>query len=199
MPRQVDHDSRRRQIARGVFELIAERGLEAATLRDVAARAGVSMGAAQRCFRTKGEMLLFALEYMNQQVTTRIQAAIADSEDPGSTITMLEQTLLGTIPTDEQGRAEARVWLAFSAQAAIDPKLAAVQREQYDGLAELLTLLIRVAQDAGGLRDDLDAKSEAESLIARTDGLNIQLLLSRTTPAEARSALRHHLGALRTS
>ncbi|MFI0978499.1 TetR/AcrR family transcriptional regulator [Streptomyces sp. NPDC021093] len=198
MPRQVDHDSRRRQIAQGVFELIAERGLEAATLRDVAARAGVSMGAAQRCFRTKEEMLLFALEHMNQQVTARIQAAIADSEDPGSTITMLEQTLLGTIPTDEQGRAEARVWLAFSAQAAIDPKLAAVQREQYDGLAELITLLIRVAQDAGGLRDDLDAKSEAEALITYADGLNIQLLLSRTTPAEARSALRAQLTALRT-
>ncbi|MFI5705430.1 TetR/AcrR family transcriptional regulator [Streptomyces xanthochromogenes] len=198
MPRQVDHEGRRRQIAQGVFELIAERGLEAATLRDVAARAGVSMGAAQRCFRTKQDMLLYALEHMNEQVTARIQAQIADSDEPGATLTILEQTLLGTFPTDEQGRAEARVWLAFSAQAAVDPKLAAVQREQYEGLAELITLLIRVAQDAGQLAHDLDAGSEAEFLITYADGLNMQLLLSRQTPTTARAALHRRLTALRT-
>jgi AcrR family transcriptional regulator len=196
MPRQVDHDSRRRQIARGVFELISERGLEAATLRDVAARAGVSMGAAQRCFRTKEDMLLFALEHMNQQVATRIETAIAAAPEPESALTMLEQTLLGTLPTDEEGRAEARVWLAFSAQAAIDPKLAAVQRTQYEGLAELLGLLLRVARDNGGLRPDVDPAAEAESLIAYADGLNLQLLLGRHTPNSARAALRRVIAGL---
>lgn len=39
MPRQVDHDGRRRRVAQAVWELISRDGLEAATLREVATQA----------------------------------------------------------------------------------------------------------------------------------------------------------------
>ncbi|MGK5632559.1 TetR family transcriptional regulator, partial [Streptomyces sp. URMC 123] len=48
MPRQIDHEERRRLIADAVCALADRRGLEGVTLRDVAAEAGVSMGAVQR-------------------------------------------------------------------------------------------------------------------------------------------------------
>ncbi|MFC7327895.1 TetR/AcrR family transcriptional regulator [Marinactinospora rubrisoli] len=197
MPRQVDHDGRRRQIAQAVFELISERGLEAATLRDVATRAGVSMGAVQRCFSTKEEMLIFVAEHANQQVTERVRRRIAESADPESGLTMLEQTLVGIVPVDEQSRAEARVWLAFVAQAAVNPRLADVQRQQYSGLAELFALLIRMAKDAGHVRPDVDPDREADELLTLADGLNVQILFDRYTPEAARAALDRRIAALR--
>ncbi|MEU6037736.1 TetR family transcriptional regulator C-terminal domain-containing protein [Actinomadura sp. NPDC047616] len=199
MPRQVDHDSRRRQIAQAVFELISEQGMEGATLRDAAARAGVSMGAVQRCFSTKEEMVAFVMDYMNRRITERVQARISGSAEPESAMTMLEETLVGIVPLDEPSLAETKVWLAFTAQAAVNPKLAAVQREHYAGLTELLTLLIRVAQDAGHARPGLDPAQEADSLITFTDGLNVQILVGRHTPESALTALNRRITALRTN
>lgn len=45
MPKQVDHDERRREIATAVLRLVTTGGVEAASLRTVAGEAGVSMGA----------------------------------------------------------------------------------------------------------------------------------------------------------
>ncbi len=193
----MDHDSRRRQIARAVFDLISERGMEGATLRDTAARAGVSMGAVQRCFSTKEQMVAFVMEYMNQRITDRVQAEIPDTANPATAMTTLEHTLAATLALDQPSRAETRVWLAFTAQAAIDPALAAVQSEEYAGLAKLIALLISAAQTHGHAHPDLDPDQEAEALITLTDGLNIQLLLGRHTPGSARTALHHRLNGLR--
>ncbi|WP_026403047.1 TetR/AcrR family transcriptional regulator [Actinomadura rifamycini] len=198
MPRQVDLDGRRRQIARAVFGLIAERGMEGATLRDAAERAGVSMGAVQRCFPTKEQMVACVMEHMQQRITERVRARVPDTADPDAAMTTLEHTLAATLALDPASRAETRVWLAFTAQAAIDPAAAAAQREQYTGLAELITLLIGAAQTHGHARPDLDGRQEAEALITLADGLNIQLLLGRHTAESARAALHHRLGALRT-
>lgn len=68
---QVDYESRRRQIAEAVCLLADEHGPEGVTMRDVAAHAQVSLGAVQRCFRSKEEMLLFAVDYVGAHHRTR--------------------------------------------------------------------------------------------------------------------------------
>lgn len=77
MPKQVDYGSRRRRIAEAVCLLADEQGPEGVSMRDVAARAQVSLGAVQRCFRTKEGMLLFAVEHVGERVTERVRARIA--------------------------------------------------------------------------------------------------------------------------
>ena len=61
MPKQVNREERRRDIAAAVLRIVTTRGVEAASLRAVAAEASVSMGAVQHYFTTKDEMLRFAL------------------------------------------------------------------------------------------------------------------------------------------
>ncbi|NLZ97477.1 MAG: TetR family transcriptional regulator, partial [Micrococcus sp.] len=51
MPKIVDHEQRRRELAQAIWSIIALRGLSAVTLRSVAAEAGVSMGTVQHYFR----------------------------------------------------------------------------------------------------------------------------------------------------
>ena len=77
MPKQVDYESRRRRIAEAVCLLADERGPEGVSMRDVAARAQVSLGAVQRCFRSKAEMLLFAVDHVGDRITERVRTRLA--------------------------------------------------------------------------------------------------------------------------
>lgn len=194
MPRKIDHDDRRRQIADAVCALISRRGLEGVSLREVAGEAGVSMGAVQRCFSTKEDMLVFAQEHVNRRISERAQARIGGSASP---VTMLAETLTAMLAADDP--VEARVWMAFTAQSAVDPALAEVQRGHYAGLAELLAVLLRAAQGAGEVRAGVDVPAEAETLIALADGLTVQILLGRRTAESARAMLHERLDRLRVA
>ncbi|UCM87735.1 TetR/AcrR family transcriptional regulator [Streptomyces marincola] len=185
MPRQVDHEERRRRIADAVCALADERGLEGVTLRDVAARAGVSMGAVQRCFRTKEEMLRFAIDHVGQRVVARIRARDDRDAAAGLAGAAFDVALLA-----EAHRAEARVWLAFLAQAAVSPPLAAVLRASYAGLHAMFARLITAAGSVA------EPGREARVLLALTDGLTAHVLVGHLTPEEARAALDAHLARL---
>ncbi|MBP0932193.1 TetR family transcriptional regulator C-terminal domain-containing protein (plasmid) [Streptomyces goshikiensis] len=205
MPRQVDHAERRRRIADAVCELADERGLEGVTLRDVAARAEVSMGAVQRCFRTKEEMLVFALGHIGERIGARVRARLVRSPAQSA------GTALGHAATEvallrEEHRAEARVWLAFVAQAAVSEVLARTVQANYAVLQESFARLIEEAcADTGaaaGARADtgraapLDPRREARALLALADGLTTHVLIGHLTPREAEDVLHTHLARL---
>lgn len=197
MPRQIDHAARRRLVARAAFELVDEQGVEVATQRAIAARAGVSMGAVQRCFRTKAELMGFVLEYMGEQLTARVQATIDAAPASDSVLTKLEQILKGLTALDADSLAEGRVWLAFAAQALAHPELARIQKRQYEEIAKLIGLLLRASGDAGELAADVDVTRQTLTLMVLCDGLNFQLLFGRCSIVEARQTLEDAIAALR--
>ncbi|MFK0234968.1 TetR/AcrR family transcriptional regulator [Streptomyces vinaceus] len=196
MPKQVDHESRRRLIAGAVCRLADERGLEGVTLRDVAARAQVSMGAVQRCFRTKEEMLLFALAHVGERIAERVRDRVVRSPAQSAA------TALGHAATEvsllrAEHRAEARVWLAFVAQAAVSAPLAGALRANYGALEESFTRLVAEAADDAGLAGAaLDPGCEARALLALADGLTAHVLIGHLTSEEAQEVLHAHLGRL---
>ncbi|MBD3577001.1 MULTISPECIES: TetR/AcrR family transcriptional regulator [Streptomyces] len=189
MPRQVDHESRRRLIAEAVCRLAGEGGLEGVTLRDVATRAGVSMGAVQRCFRTKEEMLLFALRYVGDRVGERVRANLVRSPAQSAA------TALGHAATEvallrEEHRAEARVWLAFLAQAVVAESLGRVVRAGY---AELSRNFVRLVAEAA---PGADPEREARALLALADGLTVHVLIGHLTSGEAQDVLHGYVAGL---
>ncbi|MFE5585348.1 TetR/AcrR family transcriptional regulator [Kitasatospora sp. NPDC056531] len=189
MPKQVDHEERRRRIAEAVCALIDAQGLEGVTLRDVATRAEVSMGAVQRCFRTKDEMLRFALAHIGEQVTGRAHARLRSA--PAQSAASAVGHVVGEVALlREEHRAEARIWLAFLAAAAVNPDLAASLRTSYTDLEGLLTRL--VAEASGSL----DAQDEARTLLALADGLTEHVLIGHRTAEEAERLLHAHLARL---
>ncbi|MEV6955522.1 TetR/AcrR family transcriptional regulator [Streptomyces sp. NPDC051183] len=195
MPRQVDHEGRRRLIAEAVCHLADERGLEGVTLRDVAARAEVSMGAVQRCFRTKEEMLVFALGQIGERIGERVRARLVRSPAQSAA------SAVGHAATEvallrEEHRAEARVWLAFVAQAAVSEALAGILKANYAALQEAFAHLIAEAGEDAGHAVPLDARHEARTLLALADGLTAHVLIGHLSPQEARGVLHAHLARL---
>ena len=78
MPRVVDHDERRRQIARVVSDIAAERGLSDVSFREVAGRAGVSVSLVQHYFGDKANLLKTTLEIQSEIMSAHVAERLAD-------------------------------------------------------------------------------------------------------------------------
>ncbi|KJK45868.1 hypothetical protein UK23_24655 [Lentzea aerocolonigenes] len=182
MPKQVDHDERRRQIGDAVCRVMATRGLDAVSLRHVAAEAGVSMGRVQHYFATKDEMLLFAFNQISARVGDRIGAV--HSADPR---TYLRTLLLELLPLSAAARLEAPVLAAFLAQAVVEPRLAAPLREGAPQMVAFVADLITQVRPGG------DAEQDAMALLAFVDGLMMQMLIGQVSAEVAVELVDHQL------
>ncbi|MGW3963971.1 TetR/AcrR family transcriptional regulator [Amycolatopsis sp. NPDC005003] len=198
MPKQVDYEGRRRRIAEAVCLLADEHGPEGVTMRDVAARAQVSLGAVQRCFRSKEEMLLFAVDYVGERIVERVRARLARSPAQ-SAATALGHTVTEIALLGEEHRAEARIWLAFVAQAAVSEPLAGPLRTSYAALQDLLARLVTEAGESVSANESAappDPQREARTLLALADGLTSHVLIGHLTAEEAEDVLHAHLAGL---
>ena len=185
MPKKVDHQQRRAQIAEAVCRLAGRQGLDAVTLRQVAAEAGVSMGRVQHYFTTKDEMLLFAFHTISEQVERRIAAAMTALGDSPAPRDMLRALLLEMLPLSEPAKAEAPVLAAFLARAVVEPGLTGSQHEDSVRLREFVAGHLPATQG--------DPLLEAVGLLALVDGLMSQLLIGHTDEETALAALDYHL------
>jgi AcrR family transcriptional regulator len=183
MPKVVDIAERRAEITDAASRLIARAGIEAATMREVAAEAGWTTGAVMHYFADKRELLLFTFRSSLAQ-----RHAAREARDPRRPKEALLSSLEGALPLDDARRRHWMVTVAFCAQAAGDEELSRAQRDAYrdfrDGLAELLR------RGAGRRRDD--AVARAERLIAVADGIAVQALFDpESWPPERQLATLH--------
>lgn len=196
VPKQVDHQQRRRHIGEAVLRLIASRGLEAASLRNVAAEAGVSMGTVQHYFTSKQEMLDFAQRHNYERATVRIPQLIAAVPEPRSARALLRALLIDLLGLEGESREGARLGAAMLAYAVIDPQAAATARTAYDGVTGFLAAQLRAAQADGGLPAHLDPGRAARHLYAVVEGLRWPTLIGAYTPDQTLAVLDDHLSTL---
>jgi AcrR family transcriptional regulator len=196
MPRQVDHDTRRRLIAEALWRVASRYGLDAVSLRHVAAEAGVSMGMVQHYFTTKDDMLRFALETIGERAAQRIGqrvAALPHGSDPHA---LLRTVLVEMLPLDEPRHLEAHVGFAFLARAAVQQGIAERLREQHSQLRDFVAGQIRAAQQAGQAAAELDPDYEAVVLLSLMEGLTAHTLAGHHSPHTALATFDRHLGQL---
>ncbi len=201
MPKKVDHRTRRTAIAESVWRLTARGGIEAVTMRHVAADAGMSLGQVQHYFATKDELLSFAYDLVTEQVAARTGTRAAstgdrsedEEPDPRRTI---RDALVELLPLDEQRTLEAHVAFAYLARAAVAPDLATRIRKTHAELQDLVVDQLRRGQRAGTVGVHLDPAREARTLLAVLDGLTAHVLIGHHTPADAEHALDTHLDDL---
>lgn len=131
MPKIIDEQARRASIAEAVLAIAARSGLEAATVRAVAAECGLSTGAIQHSFPTQAALQQFAMELIVQRVTERITAldGLPEDNDGDEATEAIAAMLFQLLPLDDERETEARVWAAFSTAALVNPALAPYARK----------------------------------------------------------------------
>ncbi|WP_226899123.1 TetR/AcrR family transcriptional regulator [Nonomuraea phyllanthi] len=196
MPKRVDHEERRRQIAEAVVRIAASRGLHAASMREVAAEAGVSLRLVQYYFHTKEELLKGVLAHLGRQITERVTRSVAAMGEPMTPRTFLYGALTALIPTDDQSR---RIMLAYQAHYTLtltEPELAAEGLTYANGLLDFVAGHIRQAQEAGEVAADEDPRQAAAITLALVTGLQSSVLAGQYDGRTATELLTSHLDRL---
>ncbi|MBE3010282.1 TetR/AcrR family transcriptional regulator [Microbispora sp. NEAU-D428] len=196
MPKIVDHQVRREEIAEALWRVVRRDGVGAATVRSIAAEAGWSPSALRHYFSTQSELLAFAMEH----VVTRVRARIETTVYHGPVRVAVRRLLEELLPMDAERRAEAEVWLQLAARAQGDPAAADWLRRADDGVGEATTLVVRVLAEEGELAAHRDAEFEAARLHALIDGLAVHVLArpEPMPPDRVSAVLAAHLEDLAT-
>ncbi|MET9324143.1 TetR/AcrR family transcriptional regulator [Streptomyces sp. NPDC003038] len=199
MPKRVDHEERRDQIAEALVRVAGRRGLHAVGMRDVAAEAGVSLRLVQYYFQTKENLLLYGLRHLTDRFTARVGVRLrAAGTDPGPRAT-IEALLLSSLPTDEESRTFHLLYTSYAVLSVTDGALAAQPFiDKPDAAETALTGLLRQAQEAGLADPGTDARTEAIGLLAMAAGLGTSILVGQRGPESATEVLRHHLDRIFT-
>jgi AcrR family transcriptional regulator len=82
MPKVVDHESRRRMVAKVAFEAMESVGPEQTSIREIARRGGFSHSLLSHYFRDSDEVFGFAYRYLTESVLERVSER-ASSLPPG--------------------------------------------------------------------------------------------------------------------
>ncbi|WP_198653592.1 TetR/AcrR family transcriptional regulator [Actinocorallia populi] len=186
MPRLVDHAARRRQIAEALLAVASERGLHAATMREVAAEAGVSLRLVQYYFHSKDELLAGALEHLAARLGERVRARTAGARDVRS---LLLGTLSAVLPDDEDGRRVILTYHAYYAHALSRGGPSEQGARDAAVLEGLLASQVARAQEEGLVAASLDRGAVAAELLAVANGLGISVLTGRRDGAAALAVL----------
>ncbi len=160
MPKIVDHEERRTTIASAAAELIAEEGVEAATMKRIGARAGGTTGAVTHYFTDKDELILAALLLVDSSMQRRFATALETTETP-------LDALLAVLPNDVESRRDWRVWSVFSDYATRSETLMAQYRISTS--AWLDAAVDAIAGQHGRTHDE--ARLDAEMVVAVVDAI----------------------------
>lgn len=197
MPKIVDHEARREEIAEALWRVVRRDGIRAASVRTIAAEAGWSAGAVRYYFPDQAGLLSFAMDLVSRRVTDRVSALQPKGDAPTAVLRYLEEV----VPLDAERRSEFDIWMSFMAQAQAESGAGSLREhvdKVHDGLRELCGTLLQALAKEGVLREGTDLRREIERLHALIDGLALHAAIQpdRTTPARVRQLLRHHLDGL---
>lgn len=169
----ADREGKGEHIASALRRVVAAQGLEAVSLRRVAAEAGVTSGMVQHYFPSKDAMLDCALQAAAAGFQARMTAALAALGASAAPRDLVGAVLSALLPSDDGGLADGRVALAFMAHAATRPEAARRLEEGAAQLRDFIADQARAAVRGGEAAADLDPKrtAVAQVLIGRGPGL----------------------------
>jgi AcrR family transcriptional regulator len=189
MPKLVDHKKRKEQIAEATWRVILKKGMEGATVRNIANEAGLSLGSLRHYFSTQDELLVFAMKLVEERATDRINAIVTQDLPIKEKVLKI---LLELVPTTNETMAEMEVWFAFTFHTRHRNDISNTPGDKmYAGIKSTVHYL----HETGFLKGNLDPDIEAEKLYALIDGLALHAMLEpeRITPKQIDTVLKSHL------
>jgi AcrR family transcriptional regulator len=171
MPKLIDHDERRSHIVDVTWTLIVEGGIEAATLREIAAAAGFANGALKRYFASKDDII----EATYDRALAVVSSYVA--QDHGRGLAGLQAFCLAAMPLDARRIEAARVLLAFWSVSLYSPKLHAKYLTHLRAWRTQLAAFLRQGREDGEIRSALPDEQLVDELVLLNAGANMMSLL----------------------
>jgi AcrR family transcriptional regulator len=165
VPKRIDPYARSEEVYLAVRDLVTGGGIEAVSVRAVAARAGLATSSLRHSHRDKD----FLLRCMVHEVTYRFSRATFAVRATGDAVTDVVDYLSSQLPLDDDGQADGLVWLALVERArAVDDDVRKAIREQRDGWLEMSKLSV----------ERLGVPDEAQYVEARRLALLLEAMIA---------------------
>jgi AcrR family transcriptional regulator len=176
---QIDH-IRKPQILAAAAEVIAERGIAATRIADVAERAGTSPAAVLYWFESRDELLAEALTFAEESFYEELGSRLRQR---GSASEKLVELIFSSGAGDDWV-----LWMELWTRALRDPAMGAARQRLDDRWRERIAAIVGEGQRAGEFRGP-DPERVALELAALIDGLAVQVTLgdSVVSPEAMRS------------
>jgi AcrR family transcriptional regulator len=117
MPKIVDHDRRREEIAQVACQVVAEMGFRQATIARIARAAGYTTGMVAHYYDSKQDIILAALRLILKRIEERLRRR--EGEGDADLLSVLSEALA----LDRQRFIECAFWMAFWGQVSADKTL----------------------------------------------------------------------------
>ncbi|WP_432352918.1 TetR/AcrR family transcriptional regulator [Sporosarcina sp. A2] len=192
MPKIVDHDERKNAIAEAMWHVILDKGMEGATVRNIAEQAGLSLGALRYYFNTQDDLLVYAMDLVQERAADRIGQVMQQSLSPRELVVAV---ILEIVPINTTTRIEMEVWFAFIAYVKHRSDTIDVPE---DRIFEMTENLLSFLLDNELLKQDCELELEIERLYGLIDGLAIHAILNpeRLDAVRVRKTIEYHIDSI---
>ena len=187
MPKIINHDQRREEIAGAVLRVVGEFGVNGVTMRVVAKEAGWSTGILHHYFEDKQALLVGGLRLAARITGKHIMQAMANSEPKQQLRLVLEAGM----PLDQRREVLCRIFFFFWAEGVSDSDLSEELARYYDWWKQQISKILKIGQKQGWVRRDINTKMHAEMLVAMADGVAVQARFG--SPRMSKQRLKKHV------
>jgi AcrR family transcriptional regulator len=168
--RRAEAESR---VLAATAELVAEKGIDGVTLAEAGERAGYSRGLAAHYFGSRDELLAAMAEAIHDEFSQQRRERLRGT----SGLARLMATLDASFERPAVGMVKMRAYIAVLMGAAHKPALAEAVATFNRESATEFGRLIGSAMEAGEIRPDIDARTQALILSAALRGIMAQWVL----------------------
>lgn len=166
-------DARADEIRVAALRVFVRRGIEPATMQDIAAEAGVSPGAIYRYYEGKEQLVQAVFTMCHEQNRELFESALDGTGSPRAALFSVGRVVWdGFLAPGALDQYTVNIEAALSAARRPDA-LAEQVRGLHTGVVEQLATLARAAQSTGELPADLDPEAFALTIVACVEGLRL--------------------------
>lgn len=165
--RRESEESRREALVQAVLDIVAEKGVVAATVRAIADRAGVTPGLIRHYFAGKDDLSRAAYrQFMEGMTADSVRAMAEGPNDPRDRLARFVANSLRPPVVDPLRLA---LWTGFLQLVRGDTEMRAIHRQTYHGYRDVLQGLIRALDRPGA--DEARCLADAIACNGVIDGL----------------------------
>lgn len=197
MARRIRNEEAPTRVIEAAWRLMAADGVHGATMRAIAAEAGVTTGSVTHYFDDKQALLAAVLRHNNVRAGRRVVAAIGRQRG----LVALEAAVEALLPIDEDRRREWQIWIAVWGPSIGGERLTEEYRAGRRFVERRLADLLEQAVADGELPASLDSGYEAERLVTLIAGTGLIAGVESTARMRraAKRMLAAHLASLERS
>jgi AcrR family transcriptional regulator len=180
MPKIVDKDSRRMEIAKAAIDVLSAKGFERTTIQEIADAAGIGKGTIYEYFKSKEEIIIYTGNALFDSMFQSVDTAFNNLKTPGEKLQALADSMISMV--DQMQNifiVYIELWLVYLRKKRYGGSLLLLN-ESLVKIRKMVSEILDEGKKAKQIMKDIDTESAAIFLVASLDGLAMHYYLDNS-------------------